>query len=126
MFLELTLSDNNAKILFSINRINCIFQIKGVTNIYIGEVVYQVRESYEEIVEILRAYLESQASLENETLAGHTFTDICNAIKALEQTMWIPVEDKLPERDVSVLTYHRNESFDYQYVSWIDEYSGKW
>ena len=53
MFLELTLSDKNSKILFNINRINSIYQIKGTTNIYIGEVVYQVRESYEEIVEAI-------------------------------------------------------------------------
>ena len=39
---------------------------------------------------------------------------------------WIPVSERLPERDVDVLAYHRNESFDYQYVSWIDDYSGKW
>ena len=45
---------------------------------------------------------------------------------ALEQARWIPVSERLPERDVDVLTYHRNESFDYQYVSWIDCYSGKW
>lgn len=48
------------------------------------------------------------------------------AIRLLEQTEWISVKDKLPERDVDVLTYHRTESFDYQYVSWIDDYSGKW
>lgn len=57
MFLELTLSDNNAKILFNINRINCIFQIKGVTTIYVGEVAYQVRESYEEIKDTIDYYL---------------------------------------------------------------------
>ena len=56
MFLELTLSDNNAKILFNINRINSIYQIKGTTNIYVGEVVYQVRERYEEIVEAINKY----------------------------------------------------------------------
>lgn len=25
-----------------------------------------------------------------------------------------------------MLTYHRDVAFDYQYVSWIDDYSGKW
>lgn len=44
----------------------------------------------------VRAYLASRASLENEMFAGHTFTDICNAIKALEQTRWIPIGEKLP------------------------------
>ena len=39
---------------------------------------------------------------------------------------WIPCSERLPERDESVLAYHRNVSFDYQYVSWIDDYSGKW
>ena len=39
---------------------------------------------------------------------------------------WIPCSERLPEKDVNVLAYHRNESFDYQYVSWIDDYSGKW
>ena len=39
---------------------------------------------------------------------------------------WIPVSERLPERDVDVLTYHKNVSFDYQYISWIDDYSGKW
>lgn len=48
------------------------------------------------------------------------------AIKALEQARWIPVSEKLPPRDENVLAYHRNESFDYQYVSWIDDYSEKW
>lgn len=43
-----------------------------------------------------------------------------------QQTSWIPCSERLPERDVNVLTYHRNVSFDYQYVSWIDDYSGKW
>ena len=39
---------------------------------------------------------------------------------------WIPCSERLPERDESVLAYHRDVSFDYQYVSWIDDYSGKW
>ena len=51
MFLELHLSDNNEKIMLNIDRINSIYQIKGATNIYAGEVVYQVKESYAQIVE---------------------------------------------------------------------------
>lgn len=43
-----------------------------------------------------------------------------------EQTRWIPCSERLPERDESVLAYHRDVAFDYQYVSWIDDYSGKW
>jgi hypothetical protein len=39
---------------------------------------------------------------------------------------WIPCSERLPERDESVLAYHRDVAFDYQYVSWIDDYSGKW
>lgn len=42
------------------------------------------------------------------------------------KTRWIPCTERLPEKDINVLAYHRNESFDYQYVSWIDDYSGKW
>lgn len=49
MFIELHLSDNNEKIMLNIDRINSIYQIKGTTNIYAGEVVYQVKESYEDI-----------------------------------------------------------------------------
>jgi hypothetical protein len=43
-----------------------------------------------------------------------------------QQTGWIPCSERLPEKDVNVLTYHRDVAFDYQYVSWIDDYSGKW
>lgn len=56
MFLGLHLSDNNEKIMFNINMINCIYQTKGTTNIYVGEVVYQVRESYEEIVNAINKH----------------------------------------------------------------------
>ena len=42
-------------------------------------------EEAREVLGDVRAYLASRASLENEMLAGHTFTNICNAIKALER-----------------------------------------
>ena len=48
------------------------------------------------------------------------------AINALEQKGWIPCSERLPERDTDVLAYHKNVSFEYVYVSWIDDYTGKW
>ena len=39
---------------------------------------------------------------------------------------WIPVSERLPERDVDVLAYCKNVCFEYQYILWIDDYSGKW
>ena len=39
---------------------------------------------------------------------------------------WIPVTEKLPERDVNVLAYCHSLSFDYQRVAWIDDYYGEW
>lgn len=53
MFLELHLSDNNEKIMLNINRINSIYQTNEKTNIYVGDVVYQVKESYEQIKEAI-------------------------------------------------------------------------
>jgi len=47
-------------------------------------------EEAREVLGDVSAYLASRASLENEMLAGHTFTDICNAIKTLKQQ---PCED---------------------------------
>jgi len=43
-----------------------------------------------------------------------------------QQARWIPCSERLPERDTDVLAYHKNESFEYVYVSWIDDYTGKW
>ena len=37
-----------------------------------------------EILDDVRSYLASRASLDNEKLAGHSFIDICNAIKTLK------------------------------------------
>lgn len=46
-------------------------------------------EEAKEVLGDVRAYLACRAILENEILAGHTFTDICNAIKTLEQEPFI-------------------------------------
>ena len=42
-------------------------------------------EKAREVLGDVRVYLASRSSLENEMFAGHTFTDICNAIQVLEQ-----------------------------------------
>lgn len=47
------------------------------------------REEAKEVLGDVRAYLACRAILENEILASHTFTDICNAIKTLEQEPFI-------------------------------------
>ena len=56
MFLELHLLDNNEKIILNINRINSIYQTSGKVEIYTGDVVYRVKESYEDIVECIDKY----------------------------------------------------------------------
>lgn len=53
MFLELTSYDNNEKIMLNIDRIQSIYQIKAATYIYIGEVVYRVKENYEDIAKCI-------------------------------------------------------------------------
>ena len=50
MFVELHLSNNNEKVMLNINRINSIYEANGKANIYVEEVVYRVKESYEEVV----------------------------------------------------------------------------
>ncbi len=59
MFLELHLLDNNEKIMLNINCINSIYQKNGKTNIYVGEVVYCVKENYEQIKELIIALVRT-------------------------------------------------------------------
>lgn len=54
MFIELHLSENDEKILLNINNIISIYQTNGKVNIYAGEVVYQVKENYEDIIETIK------------------------------------------------------------------------
>lgn len=54
MFIELHLLENDEKIMLNINRINSIYQTKEAVYIYAGEVVYRVKESYEDIVETIK------------------------------------------------------------------------
>jgi len=62
----------------------------------------------------VRAYLSSRASLENEILAGHTFIDICNAIKALEQQ---PCEDCVSRQTIDQNIYDYAESNGLSYAN---------
>lgn len=56
MFLELHLSENNEKIMLNISRINSIYQTNGKAYIYIGEIVYRVKESYNDIAKCMDKY----------------------------------------------------------------------
>ena len=53
MFLELTLYSTDKKILININNVNAIQEFEKKTNILVGEVVYSVKESYEDIVKAI-------------------------------------------------------------------------
>lgn len=44
------------------------------------------------------------------------------SIKALEQTRWISVNERLPEEGLAVLTYGENGDYE---VNWLD-FDGKW
>lgn len=53
MFLELHLLDDNTKTLLNIQMIQCIGQAKGITYIVIGDSILRVKESYEDVIEII-------------------------------------------------------------------------
>lgn len=58
MFLELHLFDDDEKVTLNINRIQSIYQKKGATYIYIGEIVYRVKESYEDVIKSINNYYD--------------------------------------------------------------------
>ena len=58
MFLELHKAENDEKIMLNLDKIQSIYQEKAATYIYIGQIVYRVKESYEEIVEFINKYSE--------------------------------------------------------------------
>ncbi len=59
---------------------------------------------------------------------------LVNLMDTLEKQMssseklnkWIPVSEKLPERDVNVLAYVIGVGIEYQRVMWIDDCTGEW
>jgi hypothetical protein len=56
MFLELHIFENDEKIMLNINRIQSIYQEKAATYIYIGEVAYRVKESYEDVIKCINEH----------------------------------------------------------------------
>lgn len=58
MFLELHKWDNNEKIMLNIDMIQSIYQEKEASYIYIGQIVYRVKESYEDIAKCIDKYYE--------------------------------------------------------------------
>ena len=66
MFFELHLLDNNEKIMLNINRINSIYEANGKANIYVEEVVYRVKESYEEVRAAIKNVLVRDKAEGNE------------------------------------------------------------
>lgn len=58
MFLELHLFEDDEKILLNINKIQSIYQKEEATYIYIGEVVYRIKENYEDVIKAINNYYD--------------------------------------------------------------------
>ena len=56
MFIEFHNYHNGEKILFNIANINIIYPKKGHTKIFIGGVVYEIRETYSEVIDAINNY----------------------------------------------------------------------
>jgi len=56
MFLELHLYENNKKFIVNLNKVNTVYMENEITAIYIGDVVYRIKESYSEIVDAIGSY----------------------------------------------------------------------
>ncbi len=74
----------------------------------------------------LYKYIDDEIYTTDKYAEVEDILDIIAEFAEETSNKWIPCSERLPERNESVLTYHRNVLFDYQYVSWIDDYSGKW
>lgn len=68
----------------------------------------------EEMKTILKQYADMRAEQHYEAKQM--------SIKALEQTRWISVNERLPEEGLTVLTYGENGDYE---VNWLD-FDGKW
>jgi len=56
MFIELHSEENDKKIMLNINRINSVLQMSDGANVYAGDSVYRVKESYEDIAKCIDKY----------------------------------------------------------------------
>ena len=68
MFIELHMLDDNAKILLNIQKIQSIGQMEGIICIDVGDSIFRVRESYEQIRQAMSRIttIESVESEDNE------------------------------------------------------------
>ena len=57
MFLELHRAEDNKKVLFNVSNINTIYEDTTDVYIYVGEIAYRVKESYSEIINVLKRCL---------------------------------------------------------------------
>ena len=57
MFLELHRAEDNKKVLFNVSNINTIYEGTTDAYIYVGDVAYRVKESYSEIIDVLKRCL---------------------------------------------------------------------
>lgn len=53
MFIELHTADDDKKIMLNVNQIQCIGQTSGVAYVDFGDDIYGVRESYEQISQMI-------------------------------------------------------------------------
>lgn len=67
MFLELHRSEDNKKVLFNVNNINTIYEDTTDVYIYVGEIVYRVKESYSEIINVLNRCLFEEVKADVNT-----------------------------------------------------------
>lgn len=65
MFLELHRAEDNKKVLFNVNNINTIYEDTTDVYIYVGEIAYRVKESYSEIINVLKRCLVEEVKADD-------------------------------------------------------------
>ena len=68
MFIELHMLDDNEKMLMNINKIQSLGQMEGIVCIDVGDSIFRVRESYDQICQVISkiTMIEKVESEDNE------------------------------------------------------------